>query len=103
MVAPSALPGLTLANALEGSDALTGLLRRVQLSRARLAAVAPLLPDTLREHIRAGPLDEARWVLLVPDSAAAAKLRQLLPKMDAALVAGGFTGPVTRIKVLPKP
>ena len=95
-------PGLTLANALDASEALAGLLQRVQQSRDRLAVISAFLPEALREHIRAGPLDETRWVVLVPDSAAAAKLRQLLPKLDAALAAGGFTGPPTRIKVLPK-
>lgn len=94
--------GLYLATALDRNEALTGLLQRVQASRARLEAVTDLLPQALRGEIRAGPLDDTRWVLLVPNAAAAAKLRQLLPALDAALAAAGFNGPATRIKVLPK-
>ena len=94
--------GLPIASALDRSESLSGLLRRVDASKARLAAVAGLLPQTLLGEVRAGPLDDARWVLLVPNAAAAAKLRQLLPTLDATLLQAGFNGPPTRIKVLPK-
>lgn len=93
---------LSIATALDRNDALTGLLQRVQGSRARLEAVAGLLPPALRADIRAGPLDDTRWVLLVPNAAAAAKLRQLLPTLDGALASAGFNGPAVRIKVLPR-
>ncbi len=94
--------GLPIATALDRSEPLTGLLQRVEASKARLSAITGLLPLALRGEIRAGPLDEARWVLLVPNAAAAAKLRQLLPTVDATLLQAGFNGPPTRIKVLPK-
>ena len=38
-----------------------------------------------RAELRPGPLDEAGWTLLVPGGAAAAKLRQLRPALEAAL------------------
>ena len=79
---PNTLP---LSDALDRSEPLTGLLRRMQDSRGRLDTVAALLPETLRPAVRPGPLDEAGWVLLVGDSAAAAKLRQLMPALEAAL------------------
>ena len=61
-------------------------------SRERLAAIREQLPDTLRDQVRAGPLDETGWSLLVPNGAAAAKLRQLLPALQATLDACGLAG-----------
>jgi len=95
-------PALAVSRALDHSEPLVGLLQRVRLSQARLAAVAPLLPVGLRSEVRAGPLDDAAWVLLVSNAAAAAKLRQLLPAVTAALEAQGFAGPAVKIKVLPR-
>lgn len=95
-------PALALARALDNSEPLTGLLQRVRLSQARLAAVAPLLPAGLRGEVRAGPLDDAAWVLLVSNAAAAAKLRQLLPAVTSALEQQGYRGPEVKIKVLPR-
>ena len=95
-------PALALARALDNSEPLVGLLQRVRLSQARLAAVAPLLPAGLRGEVRAGPLDDAAWVLLVSNAAAAAKLRQLLPAVTAALEKQGYVGPAVKIKVLPR-
>ena len=40
------------------------------------------------------------WGLLVPHNAAAAKLRQLLPALMAALEAAGHPVPAIRVKVL---
>ena len=95
-------PALALARALDNSEPLVGLLQRVRLSQARLAAVAPLLPAGLRGEVRAGPLDDAAWVLLVSNAAAAAKLRQLLPAVTTALEKLGYVGPAVKIKVLPR-
>ena len=95
-------PARALARALDNSEPLVGLLQRVRLSQARLAAVAQLLPAGLRGEVRAGPLDDAAWVLLVSNAAAAAKLRQLLPAVTAALAQQGFVGPAVKIKVLPR-
>ena len=97
--APNSLP---LATALGRSEPLNSLLRRMHDSRARLDTVAGLLPETLRPVVRPGPLDEAGWVLLVGDSAAAAKLRQLMPALEAALLAAGWPALPIRIKVLPR-
>lgn len=96
--APNTLP---LAVALGQSEALSGLLRRMHDSRARLDCIASLVPESMRPGVRPGPLDEAAWVLLVGDSAAAAKLRQLLPAIETALLAAGWPAVAIRIKVLP--
>lgn len=95
-------PALALARALDNSQPLVGLLQRVRESQARLATVAPLLPAGLRGEVRAGPLDDAAWVLLVSNAAAAAKLRQLLPAVTATLESQGYAGPAVKIKVLPR-
>ena len=95
-------PGHTLAAALRESQPLAGLMQRVRESGERLAAVAELLPPGLRGEVRAGPLDDTAWVLLVSHAAAAAKMRQLLPNLQEALLARGWAGPAIKIKVLPR-
>jgi hypothetical protein len=91
-----------MATALGRSEPLNGLLRRMRDSRARLDAIAGLLPEGLQPTVRPGPLDDAGWVLLVADSSAAAKLRQLMPALEAALLAAGWPAVAVRIKVLPR-
>lgn len=97
--APHTLP---MAEALGRSEPLNSLLKRMHDSRARLDCVAALLPETMRPSVRPGPLDDAGWVLLVGDSAAAAKLRQLMPALEAALLAAGWPALPVKVKVLPR-
>jgi hypothetical protein len=94
--------GVTLASALGDSAPLADLMRRMRDSRARLEAVAGLLPTDLQGEVRAGPLDSAGWTLLVTHSAAAAKVRQLMPLFEAALRGAGWPECAIRIKVLPR-
>jgi hypothetical protein len=98
-------PGLkdqTVAAALGRSEPLTGLLQRMRESKARLDTLLPLFPAGLADGIRAGPLDDSAWVLLVSHAAAAAKLRQMLPALEATLRERGWPGPPIKIKVLPR-
>ncbi len=95
-------PGHTLAAALRDSAPLASLLERLRESRARLAAVAGLLPEGLAAEVRAGPLDDSAWVLLVGHAAGAAKLRQLLPALEAELARRGFAARPLKIKVVPR-
>ncbi len=88
-----------LTAALQGSEPLAGLLHRIRQSQARLDAIAPLLPPALRQAVRPGPLDDAGWSLLVANSAAAAKLRQMLPQLQAGLLAHGWPAVEIRLKV----
>jgi hypothetical protein len=69
---------------------------------ARLGAIVPLLPAPLRDQVCAGPVDEAGWSLLAPTPAAAAKLRQLRPRLEQALLAAGWQVSAIRIKVQPR-
>jgi hypothetical protein len=85
---------MPLASALDGSEPLARLLERVRQSHARFEVIRPLLPATLQGVVRAGPLDEDGWALLVDHGAAAAKLRQMLPDLEAALTARGWPGAV---------
>jgi hypothetical protein len=91
-----------LAQALDESQPLVGLLRRVQQSRDCLAAIAAQLPPALQQQVTAGPLDETGWTLLVSSGAVAAKLRQMLPDLEATLRQQGLPGVPLRIKVQPR-
>lgn len=93
-------PGtLALGAALGQSPMLTQLLKRLQESRERFAAIRQHLPEPLRDAVRPGPLDEAGWSLLVPSGAVASKLRQLRPELEAALISQGWQPTPIRIKV----
>ncbi len=90
---------MPLDAALRDSEPLAGLLLRIRQSQARLDAISPLLPDALRQAVRAGPLDDAGWSLLLAHSAAAAKLRQMLPQLQAELRRLGWPEVPIRLKV----
>lgn len=90
----------TLASALAHSEPLALLMQRMAQSKQRFALVAPLLPEALRSTVRAGPLDHESWTLLVNHSASAAKLRQLLPLLQAALAEQGWPVLALKVKVL---
>jgi hypothetical protein len=92
----------SVARALAASTPLAGLLARIRESEARLAAIRPALPEALAGTLRAGPLDDRAWVLLAEHAAAAAKLRQWLPQIEAMLQAAGWAGPRVVVKVRPR-
>jgi hypothetical protein len=97
---PPSVRSQAVGAALARHDTLAGLLQRVRDSRARLAAIQPVLPQGLRGAIEAGPLDETGWILLVKHAPAAAKLRQCVPQIETALAAAGFEARVVRVKLL---
>ena len=88
---------VSLLQAAEESPSLSQLAERIQASSARLNAVRALLPAALRAAVQAGPIDEGQWCLLVASNAAAAKLRQLLPDLQAHLGRQGL--PVVGIRI----
>jgi len=103
MSVPPPLRTVALADALGASEPLAQLLARVRAARARFdGVVAPLLPEALRAAVRPGPLDDKGWVLLADSPAVAAKLRQLLPQLSAALAAAGWPDASLKVKVLPR-
>jgi hypothetical protein len=91
-----------ISQALKDSEPLHGLLKRVAESRSRLESIQSLLPVGLRSSVRAGPLDDSTWMLLVDNAAAAAKLRQLLPHVVARLLEAGWAGPEPKVKIQPR-
>lgn len=90
---------LPMAEALAESMPLAALLERVRESEARLEMVRGELPPGLSAQVRAGPLDDEGWTLLVTSGAAAAKLRQCLPRLQQALSARGRAEANIRVKV----
>lgn len=87
--------------ALSRHETLAALLQRVRDSRARLACILALVPPGLRDAVEAGPLDDTEWVLLVRHAGAAAKLRQCVPQLEAALAAAGHPPRTLRVKLAP--
>ena len=98
-VTPDALP---IEQALSQSAALGRLRQLLSDSKARFEAVRTVLPVTLVPHVRPGPLDDDGWSLLAANASVAAKLRQLAPRLEAALSEGGWTPRAIRIKVQPR-
>jgi hypothetical protein len=90
---------MSLHQAMHASPVLARLAELTQASRARLQAVQALIPPAMRASIQAGPVDEQGWCLLVSSTATAAKLRQLVPKLEASLQAQGWPQTPIRIKV----
>ncbi|OGB03437.1 MAG: hypothetical protein A3E25_00875 [Burkholderiales bacterium RIFCSPHIGHO2_12_FULL_69_20] len=91
---------LGIGQALAASEPLVMLARRMRDSQDRLAAISPLLPPAMRPHVKAGPIDETGWSLLAGNNAVAAKLRQMLPALEAHLRTRGWEGPPLKVKLL---
>lgn len=89
----------TLQQAADGSPTLAGLLARARDANERLQAIEGLIPLEMRAAVKAGPAEGDVWCLLVLGSAAAAKLRQLVPTLIARLNAKGWKVATIRIKV----
>ena len=86
----------------QAADESPTLARLAQLAREsgeRLGAVESLIPTSLRTAVKAGPIDGDAWCLLVEGNAAAAKLRQVLPAMQALLCDRGWQVSAIRIRV----
>lgn len=91
---------LTIQQAVGNSPSLTRLTDLVQESNDRLKAIEPLIPDSLRSAVKAGPIDGENWCLLINGNAAAAKIRQLIPVIKASLLLQGWKVVSIRLKVL---
>ena len=93
----------SLSRALDRSEPLAVLLRRLGESRERFEAIRALLPPAMLSSVRAGPLDDTAWAVLVDHAAAAAKLRQMLPDLQSVLAERGWAHPAIKIKIQPRP
>lgn len=92
---------ISLLQATQESPTLARLSDLAAASSARLQAVQALIPATLRATVQAGPIEADAWCILVGSTAAAAKLRQLLPAMEAHLRSSGLAVTSIRLKVRP--
>ena len=88
-----------VGQAIAASEPMVALSQRMRESQLRLASVLPLLPPGMHQHVKAGPIDETGWTLLATNGAVSAKLRQMVPALDAHLRAQGWPGPPVRVKV----
>ncbi|MFP5373433.1 MAG: DciA family protein [Gammaproteobacteria bacterium] len=91
---------VSLQQAAAEAPTLAALAALARDSADRLKAIETLIPPALRQAIQPGPIDGAHWCLLVTGNAAAAKLRQLLPALQARLRQQGWQVDAIRIKVL---
>jgi len=96
-------PALSVYQAAGNSPSLARLTELVQESSDRLKAIESLLPAALRPAVQAGPIDGETWCLLVNGNAAAAKIRQLLPLIQARLASKGWKVTSIRLKILITP
>jgi hypothetical protein len=90
---------IPLQQAAQESPTLSLLMGRVRESSDRLQAIHSLLAAPLRAAIQAGPMEDGVWCLLVKSNAVAAKLRQLLPALQAHLNSKSLGVVSIRIKV----
>lgn len=91
---------VTLHQAVGDSPSLARLTQLVRESNQRLKAIEALIPGGLRPAVKAGPIDGENWCLLVSGNAAAAKIRQLIPLIQASLLRQGWKVTTIRLKIL---
>ena len=90
---------ITLLQATQEVPMLARLAELTRDSVARLEAIQTLIPRPLRPSVRAGPIDGTAWCLLLDNNATAAKIRQLLPAIEAHLRSKGWEVNSIRLKV----
>jgi hypothetical protein len=90
---------VTLLQASQDSPVLARLTGLAMDSVARLKSIEPLIPGSLRPAVKAGPIEGPVWCLILDNNAAAAKIRQLLPSLEAHLRVKGWDVNSIRVKV----
>jgi len=90
---------LSVLQATQNSPTFAHLSGLAMESTARLKSLESLIPIALRQSVRAGPIDGTAWCLLVSNNAAAAKLRQILPLLQAHLRSKGWEVTAIRVKI----
>ena len=90
---------VTVLQATQDSPTLARLADLAIDSSARLKAIQSLIPASLRPAIQAGPIEGLSWSLILDNAAVAAKLRQLLPALQAHLQTKGWEINSIRLKV----
>ena len=93
---------MALSEALAGSVTLGGLLAQARISREWFDRARPVLGAALASQLRPGPVEERSWTLLADNGQAAAKARQLAPRLVDLVGATGGAIDAVRIKVSPR-
>lgn len=88
-----------LSTAMSHAEPLVGLMQRLQASQQCLQAIQGVLPPMMRPHVKAGPIDDEGWTLLVANTAISSKLRQLQPRLLDALAQKGCKVNAIRLRV----
>jgi hypothetical protein len=91
---------LSVHQAAGNSPTLARLTELIADSNARFKAIKPLLPEALLSAVKPGPIEGESWCLLVSSNAAAAKIRQLLPLLQANLLERGWKATSIQLKIL---
>ena len=94
------LQAVSFSQAIDNSPTLAKLALMARQSTDMLKRVERLLPPALRASVQAGPIDGDNWCLLVTGNAASAKVRQLVPALQAQLKADGLPIQTISLKVL---
>ncbi len=81
------------------SPTLSHLTQLALESNDRLKSIEPLIPQGIFKTMKAGPIDGATWCLILDNNAAAAKVRQLSPAIQAHLRTKGWNIDTLRLKV----
>jgi hypothetical protein len=84
---------------IDGATSLSQLQALARDGQNRLHAILPLLPVSMRGLVQSGGVEDEAWCILVPNSAVAAKLRQLLPALCAHLRTKGWNVQTIQLKV----
>ncbi|MFM9915223.1 MAG: hypothetical protein ACKVOX_05405 [Rhizobacter sp.] len=97
--APSVPSALPISEALNRSNPLASLRRRLDESARRFSAIQSCIPSALMPHLAPGPVDDQGWTLIAANAPVAAKLRHLQPRLEEQLLRNGFQSLAVRIKV----
>jgi hypothetical protein len=90
---------ITLLQATQDSETLNRLCELASESSQRLKSIQSLMPPSLRASVHPGPIEGPVWCLLLDNNAAAAKIKQLLPSLQAHLRSKGWEVNAIRLKV----
>jgi hypothetical protein len=89
----------SLEQAVGAAPTLAALQERIRASSECLDLVSHLIPATLHKQVKAGPLNDGEWCLLVSSASASTKLRQLLPAIQKQLGEHGRQVTSVRLKI----
>jgi len=91
---------LSLEQAVDSAPSLALLQQYLRDSQRYLEWIQPALPSGIRALVKAGPIRDTEWCLLVSNASVSTKVRQLLPTMLTVLTQNGAQVSAIRIKVL---